>query len=302
MQVELLSLFDTGNLHLAFIGSLISAGANLIGGLFGSNNEDENRFASEVAQNKNIAFARETNEQNIAASERINAATLADKELDRALQKEFAQSGIRWRLADAKAAGVHPLYALGGAGATYSPSAISLDVPRAQAPQVEAYRSRDTLGPALAAAGQDVGRAMMATYTQGQRDEAFEQSVRDVTLQNYTLRNELLMSQIAKLKANPNPPFPMVPEDDKPEPRPQLRSHLGKWNTDPTVSNAESFETRYGELSDWIMGPYIAYRDFVANTGGLAANAERFRSALEKAYGNKPARILRRPPGRGGGW
>lgn len=38
-------------------------------------------------------------------------------------QKEFAQNSIRWRVADAKAAGLHPLYALGAQGASYSPQA-----------------------------------------------------------------------------------------------------------------------------------------------------------------------------------
>lgn len=50
-------------------------------------------------------------------------------------QREFAQMGIQWRVADAKAAGLHPLYALGGGGATYQPSAQPLmtgaDVARA---------------------------------------------------------------------------------------------------------------------------------------------------------------------------
>lgn len=38
-------------------------------------------------------------------------------------QKEFAQHGIRWKVEDAKAAGLHPLFALGGAGASFAPSA-----------------------------------------------------------------------------------------------------------------------------------------------------------------------------------
>lgn len=36
-------------------------------------------------------------------------------------QKEFAQNAIQWRVADAKKAGLHPLYALSGGGASYSP-------------------------------------------------------------------------------------------------------------------------------------------------------------------------------------
>lgn len=40
-----------------------------------------------------------------------------------AAQRDFAQHGISWKVADAKAAGLHPLYALGGSGATYTPSA-----------------------------------------------------------------------------------------------------------------------------------------------------------------------------------
>lgn len=40
-------------------------------------------------------------------------------------QKEFAQNGIRWKVEDAKAAGIHPLYAIGASGATYTPQASS---------------------------------------------------------------------------------------------------------------------------------------------------------------------------------
>lgn len=52
----------------------------------------------------NRKFAEQQNQQNYLA------------------QKEFAQNGIQWRVADAKKAGLHPLYALGGAGAGYSPT------------------------------------------------------------------------------------------------------------------------------------------------------------------------------------
>jgi hypothetical protein len=41
-----------------------------------------------------------------------------------ASQREFAQRGIRWKVADAKAAGIHPLYALGAQTHSFSPSPI----------------------------------------------------------------------------------------------------------------------------------------------------------------------------------
>lgn len=44
-----------------------------------------------------------------------------------ALQREFAQQGIRWRVEDAKAAGIHPLAAVGASGASYSPAIPVID-------------------------------------------------------------------------------------------------------------------------------------------------------------------------------
>lgn len=40
------------------------------------------------------------------------------------LQREFAQNGIQWRVADAKKAGIHPVYAMGGGGVSASPVAV----------------------------------------------------------------------------------------------------------------------------------------------------------------------------------
>lgn len=70
-----------------------------------------------------------------------------------ATQREFAQMGIRWRVADAKAAGLHPLYALGGPSATYSPPPITTGV-----------------GDSLRQAGQDLSRAIQAQGTAADRE------------------------------------------------------------------------------------------------------------------------------------
>lgn len=69
-------------------------------------------------------------------------------------QKEFAQNGIRWKVADAKAAGLHPLAALGTQTAMYTPSASVGD-------------SADY--SFLADAGQGIGRAIDAKQTRAER-------------------------------------------------------------------------------------------------------------------------------------
>lgn len=82
-----------------------------------------------------------------------------DQERDRALQKEFAQNGIKWRMEDAERAGVHPLYALGASGATYSPT-ISTFSPTPV---------RSSAGDSIRQMGQDVSRAAMATRNEDER-------------------------------------------------------------------------------------------------------------------------------------
>jgi len=135
---------------LEAIGSAISAGANIIGGLMGSN----------------------------------------EKKKDRALQKEFAQQGIRWKVEDAKAAGLHPLAALGAQTMSYSPVSVG----------------GSDIGTGLAAAGQDVSRAINATRGKGERLDAYAKTVQDLNLRRMGLENDLLASQIAKINQAGTPP------------------------------------------------------------------------------------------------
>lgn len=120
----------------------------------------------------------------------IASAILGDKQAKRqeANQREFAQQGIRWKVADAKAAGIHPLYALGANTATYSPVTVGTD---------------------LASVGQNLGRAMDATRTGTERIDAYSKTVQELQLKRMGLENELLASQIANIRqAGGNPPFP----------------------------------------------------------------------------------------------
>lgn len=77
------------------LDALISAGANLLGGML-------NRNAQSDFNSQQLAFGRE--------------------QLD--MQREFAKHGIQWKVEDAQAAGLHPLAALGAQ--TSSPSAVSV--------------------------------------------------------------------------------------------------------------------------------------------------------------------------------
>lgn len=67
------------------------------------------------------------------------------------LQREFAQHGIRWKVADAQAAGLHPLFALGGNTATYTPNPIPVNNSHADL-------------------GQNLGRAVQAAGTPSERE------------------------------------------------------------------------------------------------------------------------------------
>lgn len=56
------------------------------------------------------------------AIEADQARSISNRQMD--LQKEFAQYGIQWKVADAKAAGIHPLAALGANTVSYSPISV----------------------------------------------------------------------------------------------------------------------------------------------------------------------------------
>lgn len=106
--------------------ALISAGSNLLGGLFGGGDDDAEDIAEQNAQ----------------------------------LQREFAQNGIRWKVADAKAAGIHPLAALGANTISYTPQAVG------------DLGGGSRWGPAIRNMGQDISRALDATRTNEERAAA----------------------------------------------------------------------------------------------------------------------------------
>lgn len=252
---------------MAIWDSIISAGSSLLGGILGGNRAD-------------------------AAAEK-QAQT----------QREFAQSGIQWKVKDAEAAGIHPLYALGANTVSYSPVTVG----------------DGGIGKGLSDASQDIGRAAKAALTHGDRDSVQSKQVAALQLERAGLENELLRSQIAKERAQIGPAmpalnaggvipgqpatlttaggYPVKPDDikQKPDTMPAtgiIRPAGVPLKTNKYLSDAQDVEDRYGEtVSDWIIGPanlavdgagaaYRAFRDYIHRPlrSGRSPYSDRFSS------------------------
>lgn len=166
-------------------GTALSIGSKIVGGILGSK-------ATSDANSDNLAYQEKINAQNIQ------------------LQKDFAQQGIRWKVADAKAAGLHPLAALGAQTNSFSPIAVG------------AVAQPDySISNAVSDMGQDISRAVAAHQSKAERARELErqQAINsanqklslerhqlDVT--NMGLQNELLKAQIAKMRGQVGPGLP----------------------------------------------------------------------------------------------
>lgn len=148
-------------------GAAISAGSQLIGGLLNrSAANKQNKLTQQIA-NQNVQF-----------------------------QNDFAKHGIRWRVEDAKAAGIHPLYALGANTPTYTPVSANFTRPD--------YSFVGRMG-------QDVGRGLMQSASAKLRKEQFgiEQARlarRDALQENLiSAQTEMYRARAAQLRQRPQP-------------------------------------------------------------------------------------------------
>lgn len=131
------------------------------------------------------------------ATENANAANLAQQQTAAAYQHEANTKNIQWKVADAKAAGLHPLAALGVQPA----SGYSVGVGQS---------ANTSMGDAVSGMGQDISRAITASRTQQQRAEAYDQSVRALDIENKSLQNEWMKTRIAQAKASSPPAIPAL--------------------------------------------------------------------------------------------
>lgn len=220
---------------LSLLAPMIGAG---ISGLFGmagakSNAKQQAKInaANLAAQTQANSFDRAENRKNFNASMKESrrqfkiqtgmansqfASQLAEAEKDRQLQQEFAQNGVQWRVNDAKAAGLHPLAALGAQLASSSPISLSGSVPSGSVPQGASASSGVTpmqadlsTGQAMSNFGQDLSRAISAVGTEWERQKEVQNAANALSLENQALQNKLLASQVAKTRgASIGPPMP----------------------------------------------------------------------------------------------
>lgn len=103
-------------------------------------------------------------------------------------QKEFAQKGIRWRVADAKAAGLHPLAALGANTTSYTPQAVG--------------STNDPYGTM----GQNITRAISQKMTNLEKTlQLINIRKAELELENMGLQNASLRKQVEDLDSPPMP-------------------------------------------------------------------------------------------------
>lgn len=103
--------------------------------------------------------------------------------------REMAKNAIRWRVEDAKAAGLHPLAALGANVATSNPVTVG--------------GNDDSRWDSLSRAGQNIARA--ASHFNTAEERANKKMADSLTLQKMALENKLLESQITNISKPTTP-------------------------------------------------------------------------------------------------
>lgn len=192
---------------IGLAGTAISAGASLAG-------SSMNAASTAKAARLNAIAQYQENERTRAYNEQMLAKQWAREDVLRSqeekLQREFAQSGIQWRAADARAAGIHPVAAMGAQTTSYSSSVGNSSFSPGTSTGAAPFAAKN-LGSGISAAGQDLGRAINAAATDYQRaDQAqAEAAEAKLRLSNLNMQNQLLASQIAKnLAVGPSMPSP----------------------------------------------------------------------------------------------
>lgn len=173
-----------------------------------------------------------------------------------ALQREFAQNGISWKVDDARRAGVHPLYALGASTTSYSPQSIG----------------SSGVGDALGSMGENINRSIAASSTEKGRAAQLAATLAETQIEGAKLDNDIKRQRLASSarttgtsNAQVGPPLPAivggVPGADKYEDAPAMIAGGQRFRHAPGWMNAEDAEKRYGDLVQELYGMGVLIAD-----------------------------------------
>ena len=167
-------------------------------------------------------------------------------------QLQFAQNSIRWRKDDAKASGIHPLFALGANPASFSPSVSS---------------GGGSDNSYVADAANAVARGLQAKAAE-KRETAL---VAD-QLETSKAQRELLRSQSRYYDRQALPGSGLNAADANSGKDTGGRVTIGpiKVNNDPSMPDAQDIEYRYGELPGWAMGALNMVADTIHTKTGYS--------------------------------
>lgn len=147
---------------------------------------------------------------------------------------EMAKHGIQWRVEDAKAAGLHPLAALGA----------NVQLPGGVVSGGENPLDRVSLDDM----SQDISRAIKGKLTA--KDRIKTEMATDLKLQEQSLKNDLLKAQTTAVNRATNPPFPD-----------------GNVTGDVIINPSESVSAKPGRPSMEAAGPVPAVQEFLNEDG-----------------------------------
>jgi hypothetical protein len=123
--------------------------------------------------------------------ERKQQTKMFDKNLS--MQREFAKHGIRWRVEDAKAAGLHPLVGAGIQPTSFSPQYVG---------------GAGSTAKALGRFGHNLSRSIAATQTKEERLNAeSNRRLADAKARNLDWHSKVMEDTLNK-RNSPNPPLP----------------------------------------------------------------------------------------------
>jgi len=270
---------------IPFIGPLIGAAGSYFGAQQASKDKEAQRAQDLAIFREQQAFQKEQ-----------YANQLSQQKRQEEMAYEFAKSGVQWKVSDAVKAGLHPLAAMGASTASGPSLSIgsvgSVSPPRAP--------GGSPMGAALSSMGQDVSRAMMASATNQTRESMFDATVQSMTLTNMALKNDLLASQLQRIKQGAGPGGPELGTATEAPPDKNVgkrgRNVIGgaEVRAHPGYSQTNSITDEYGEgVGDILYGPLKVFMDWMYHNSGAQSVAE-YRSKNERDKSSLRARPLGR--------